>query len=195
MIVRASPQSTATVPLVTGVALVAAMGLRVLIGGSDPAASIPAAIAFAAALLGISVAAGWRPRSPSLRNLLLGAAAAEALIGIWLVARPSAIPLHSAGLGALVVWTPAVTLVAMAEEVLLRGALFSAITTWRGPTAALVVTSAAFALIHVPLYGLAAVPVDLTIGVCLGGLRMATGSVAAPAVAHAALDLAGGWLG
>jgi hypothetical protein len=46
----------------------------------------------------------------------------------------------------------------------------------------------------VPLYGWGAVPLDLAVGVWLGGLRLVTGGWAAPAVAHTFADLAAGWL-
>ena len=45
-----------------------------------------------------------------------------------------------------------------------------------------------------PLYGWAALPLDLAVGLLLGGLRMLAGGWGAPAVAHAAADLAGWWL-
>jgi membrane protease YdiL (CAAX protease family) len=51
-----------------------------------------------------------------------------------------------------------------------------------------------FALMHVPLYGWHVVPLDLAVGLALGGLRVATRGVAAPAVAHAVADLATWWL-
>jgi membrane protease YdiL (CAAX protease family) len=56
------------------------------------------------------------------------------------------------------------------------------------------VTSIVFALIHVPLYGWHVVPLDLGVGVFLGGLRLVSGSVAAPAIAHIGADLATWWL-
>jgi membrane protease YdiL (CAAX protease family) len=60
--------------------------------------------------------------------------------------------------------------------------------------AAIVVTSVAFALMHVPLYGWHVVPLDLGVGIFLGGLRLASGGIAAPAVAHAVADIATWWL-
>jgi hypothetical protein len=38
------------------------------------------------------------------------------------------------------------------------------------------------------------VPLDLAVGIVLGGLRIATRSVAAPAAAHATADIATWWL-
>jgi hypothetical protein len=47
--------------------------------------------------------------------------------------------------------------------------------------------------VHVPLYGWRALPLDLGAGLWLGGLRVLSGGVAAPAVAHALADR-GAWL-
>jgi membrane protease YdiL (CAAX protease family) len=59
---------------------------------------------------------------------------------------------------------------------------------------AVAVPSLAFALMHVPLYGWQVVPLDLGVGVWLGGLRLATGGVAAPAMAHGLADLSTWWI-
>jgi membrane protease YdiL (CAAX protease family) len=56
------------------------------------------------------------------------------------------------------------------------------------------VTSVAFALMHVPTYGVPAVPLDLGVGLVLGGLRVLSGGPGAPAVAHVAADLAAWFL-
>jgi membrane protease YdiL (CAAX protease family) len=97
------------------------------------------------------------------------------------------------------IWAAAVTGVAVAEEVLLRGGLWRAVlrATSRpaaAPWTALAVTTVAFAALHVPFYGLGSLPVDLAAGLLLGALRQWTGTVTAPAVAHLAADLAGWWL-
>jgi membrane protease YdiL (CAAX protease family) len=85
-------------------------------------------------------------------------------------------------------------LVAAGEEAILRGAMFAAVVRAAGGLAAVLVTTLAFALLHVPLYGWHVVPLDLAVGLVLGGLRVATGGVAAPAAAHAVADLATWWL-
>ena len=162
-----------------------------------PAASYPAALVFAGALLMLSAGAGWRftvdRRWP--RAMALGLAGTVVLVVPWVTAAP-AIPL-SAGqhLGPLLVWTPLVALVVVAEEIALRGALFGALLEAGGAPPAIAVTSIVFALMHVPLYGWGALPLDIAAGVLLGGLRLLSGGVTAPAVAHVLADLAGGWLG
>ena len=95
---------------------------------------------------------------------------------------------------ALLPWALVTVLVATAEEWILRGVLFDLLDRHAGTLAAVAVTSAIFALMHVPLYGWHVVPLDLGVGLWLGGLRLLTGSVAAPAVAHVLADLATWWL-
>ena len=183
---------------VTGLlaALGVASALRALLGGAEPAASAGAAAAFAAMLMTTALAAGWRPGATAARPSLLGAGAGITLAAVWVAARPPALGVaHLHVTSALVWWTPLVVAVAIAEEALIRGALFDAAQHWLGGALALTLTSVAFALLHVPLYGAAALPIDLAIGAVLGGLRLLTGGVAAPAVAHALADLADGWLG
>ena len=85
-------------------------------------------------------------------------------------------------------------LIAVAEEALLRGVLIDAVSPWAGDLVAVGIAAVAFGLLHVPLYGWQAVPLDVAVGVWLGGLRLATGGVAAPAAAHAVADLAAWWL-
>jgi membrane protease YdiL (CAAX protease family) len=92
------------------------------------------------------------------------------------------------------VWSAVVTTVAISEEAFLRGALWQAVAAWRGDLVALLVTTVAFALLHVPFYGWGIIPLDLAVGLLLGGLRMVGGGIAAPATAHLVADIAGWWL-
>jgi membrane protease YdiL (CAAX protease family) len=91
-------------------------------------------------------------------------------------------------------WAAITILVASGEEGLLRGRLFDGLRHAGGLLPAIVVTTVAFALMHVPLYGWHVVPLDLAVGLALGGLRLATGGVIAPASAHALADIATWWL-
>ena len=174
-----------------------AVSLRSVIGGAMPAASYPAAIVFAGALLALSVGAGWRFTIDHSwpRAFAAGLAGAVLLVAAWATAAPQ-VPLAAGQhLGPLLAWTPLVALVAVAEEIALRGALFRAVLEAGGAPLAIALTSIVFALMHVPLYGWGALPLDLAAGVLLGGLRLISGGVTAPAVAHLVADLAGGWLG
>jgi membrane protease YdiL (CAAX protease family) len=75
--------------------------------------------------------------------------------------------------------------------VFLRGILFDAIKKWWGETAAIVMGAVLFAFMHVPLYGWKVLPLDFSVGIFLGALRVAAGSFWAPAVAHILADWAG----
>jgi membrane protease YdiL (CAAX protease family) len=149
---------------------------------------------FGAALLAIGAAGGWRPapaqwRVAGARSLGLGAAAGLALVLTALVGPHPSWAAYAAGFP-LGPWAAATVLVAAAEEVALRGALFTALVEAHSVAVAVVATSIVFALMHVPAYGWQAVPLDLGVGLVLGGLRLVTGGVAAPAVAHVLADLA-----
>ena len=174
----------------------AAAGLRWAAGGAIPAASLGAATLFAGVLLLLAAAAGWRPRWDGhwRRSLAIGVLGAALLVAAWLSAAPHLSLAGGRTVAALLPWSAAVVVVAVAEEVALRGALFAALQAWRGAGWALAVTTVAFALLHVPLYGWAALPLDLAAGLLFGGLRLVSGGVTAPAAAHVLADLGAGWL-
>jgi membrane protease YdiL (CAAX protease family) len=77
---------------------------------------------------------------------------------------------------------------AVAEEAFFRGFLFGRLEAW-GMRAAIVGSAAAFALIHLPLYGWAALPVDLGAGVLLSWQRAASGRWTVPAATHGLANL------
>jgi membrane protease YdiL (CAAX protease family) len=77
---------------------------------------------------------------------------------------------------------------AVAEEAFFRGFLYARLAPW-GVGVAVVVSAAAFALIHLPLYGTAAFPVDLGAGLLLSWQRAATGRWTVPAATHAFADV------
>jgi len=181
--------------LIVGVA--AACALRVALGGTTPADSYPAAVIFAGALIALSVGAGCRVSNDARwrRSIGIGLSGAVVLVAAWITATPH-IPLAAGQhLGPLLVWTPVVALVAVAEEIALRGVLFGALLEAGGAPLTVTLTSIVFGVMHVPLYGWGALPLDIAAGVLLGGLRLLSGGVIAPAVAHVVADLAGGWLG
>lgn len=176
--------------LLGGLAL--AVALRVALGGPAVARSLPAGLVFAGCLLALCAAAGARVPL-SRRALVIGLLGAVVLCLPVAVQRAlEAAPLR--GPQGFATWALVVTVVATAEEVFLRGALHDAVTALAGAPAAVGVGALAFALLHVPLYGWSAVPLDLAVGVVLGGLRVAAGTPLAPAVAHVGADLAGWFL-
>jgi membrane protease YdiL (CAAX protease family) len=169
------------------------------VGASSDGVAVGAA--FGALLLMGAAVAGWRPGFLPVSSLVrvaqtvaIGLVGGTALVvlalvtrwpGPWLPFRPAA---------SFLPWATVTVLVATAEEAVLRGALFDALDEAGGTVIALAATSVAFALLHGPLYGWHVVPLDLGVGLCLGGLRVLTGGVAAPAVAHAVADLATWWI-
>ena len=172
--------------------LAAAMTVRVAAGlGTTGAGAL-----FAVLLLGTAAAAGWRPALPRPGDVAAGVAGAAVLCAAPVLLRLGGrtLVLGPAPIGLLPTWAAATVLIAVAEEALLRGVLMDAVTSWAGELAAVAVAAAAFAFLHVPLYGWQAVPLDLAVGVWLGGLRLATGGIAAPATAHAVADLVAWWL-
>ncbi|HEX3428517.1 MAG TPA: CPBP family intramembrane glutamic endopeptidase [Candidatus Limnocylindrales bacterium] len=152
---------------------------------------------FGIALLGVVVASGWRPapihRPSTLVGLAVGLAGGAVLVVLAIATRSDRLP-WLAPAAAFGPWAVATVLVATAEELVLRGALLDALEGSVGTGSAVLITSVAFALMHVPLYGWHVVPLDLGVGLWLAGLRLGTGGVVAPAVAHAIADLATWWL-
>ena len=80
------------------------------------------------------------------------------------------------------------TLAAVAEEALFRGALYGRLERL-GAAPAIAGSAVAFALIHIPGYGLPALPVDLGAGLLFGWQRWASGRWTVPAATHAAANL------
>ncbi|HEU5034381.1 MAG TPA: CPBP family glutamic-type intramembrane protease [Mycobacteriales bacterium] len=163
--------------------------LRAALAGVDGAASLRAGLAFAAVLVVLTIAA--RTDRPRLNGRVL----ALGLAGVAVLVLPATM---SNGVGDLrpgfFGWAAATAVVATAEEAFLRGALFAALSRWRGADVAVVGSAVAFAALHVPLYGWHVLPLDLAVGLLLGALRLAAGTWAAPAVAHVGADLVGWWL-
>lgn len=185
--------------LALGLAAVVGVRWAATVGGA--AGSLTVGLLFGVALL-VLAAFGGRPGiEPNLlRAAATGLAGGLVLVGIALVAR---LPIASSPLppGALagpaaifIPWVAITVLVATAEELVLRGALFRSLEATGGVWAAVLITTLAFALMHVPLYGWHVVPLDLGVGLWLAGLRLLTGGVVAPAVAHTVADLATWWL-
>lgn len=167
-----------------------AVALRLVVGGPGPAASPTAGLLFAGLLLAMSVAA--RTRVPFSIHALGAGLAGAALLSVPVAVLRLGVPLH--GTAGFAGWAGVVALVATAEEVFLRGTLYDAVRRAASDNLAVLVGAVAFALLHVPLYGWHVLPLDLAVGVLLGELRRATGTAAAPAVAHVGADLAAWFL-
>jgi membrane protease YdiL (CAAX protease family) len=176
------------------------LGLAVVVGARWAATVAGASPYLVGALFGVAFlvlawAGGMRVSVPAPSAWLIGLAGSVVLVVLALGASQLAgQPLRAVPKTEFALWALITIVVASAEELVLRGALFNAIRDATGLLSAVVFTSAAFALMHVPLYGWHVVPLDLGVGVFLAGLRLASGGVAAPVVAHVIADLATWWL-
>ena len=85
-------------------------------------------------------------------------------------------------------WTavalPLSLLAAVAEEALFRRLAYARLERF-GAVAAIVGSAVLFGLVHVPAYGLAAMPVDVGAGLLFGWQRWASGTWTVPAATHA----------
>ena len=80
------------------------------------------------------------------------------------------------------------TLAAVAEEAFFRRLVYGALLTG-GPGLALGGSAVLFAAVHVTVYGLWVLPIDLAAGLLFGWQRRVTGSWVVPAVTHAVANL------
>jgi membrane protease YdiL (CAAX protease family) len=191
----ASARGTALAQVAVMVAALAGITLvRAAINGTTVASAF-----VAGALFGLTLLAAAAPFSTpvhlarlSARSIAIGLAGGAAIVAIPLVAH--AIPAPGFQPQPFVIWAAVTCLVAAGEEAMLRGAILDRARAVAGLIPAVLFTSALFALMHVPLYGWGVVPVDLGAGLVLCGLRLLSGGIAAPAIAHAIADLATWWL-
>ncbi len=199
------------------VGLAAAVGLRVVIAAPGLASSVAAGTLFGLTLLGLAAISGLRPSRPDRASIAIGVAGGTVLLALPLLIHPGGPYIRLGQAAPLPLWAAVTVLVATAEEALLRGALFDAARSslprgarinavrsslFRGAPfdtassspllVAALVSSVAFALLHVPFYGWHVVPLDLAVGLWFCGLRIVTGRTAAPAIAHVIADL-GTW--
>ena len=160
----------------------AALVLRTRLAVLPPSDRVLALTAIFGAILVASLLAPVAPGRHRLHPgvvLLVGVAAVG---GAAIVAgRPVPIPFGAWAL-------PLSVLAAVAEEALFRRAAYGALEP-AGPVVAIGVTAFLFALIHIPLYGVAAFPVDLGAGLLFGWQRWASGTWTVSAGTHAAANL------
>jgi len=181
-------------PVALAIGLVLVVGLRwaATVGAFSDALTI--GLAFGLALLGLAVAFGQPIVRPRASSIPIGLGGGAVLVALAVVAHLGQLGPSLAPAAAFLPWAGITVLVATSEELVLRGVLFQALDRRLGVAAAVLATSVLFALIHVPLYGWHVVPLDLAVGIWLGGLRLLSGGVAAPSIAHALADLATWWL-
>lgn len=180
--------------------VVAARWLAIQDGVADPIAiGVGFGVALAAiAVIGRSVPARGLPTRRGMgRSLVIGIAGGGALIVLALAGRtiagaPGLLPPLRGDLFAP--WAIATIIVASGEEAILRGVVFDRLLRGAGIWPAILITSLAFAVMHVPFYGWRVVPLDLGVGIWFAGLRLWSGGIAAPSISHALADLATWWL-
>ena len=174
--------------LVTSLVLGAALLRAALL----PLGDLLSTLVFAACLLGITWAENSNPAPQQgllrtkgvLLGFLVGAALVLPSVSGHITGRP---------IDAFWGWAAMAAVVATLEETAIRGALYRRWLEEVGPVAAIGIGAAVFALIHLPRYGFSAMPLDLAVGVALGGLRAVTGRVLPCAIAHTIADW-GAWL-
>ena len=131
----------------------------------------------AASLLAPVAADRTRLNPVAVLGLGLAAVGLAAVLG----GRPAAAPLGATAL-------PLALFAAVAEEALFRRAAYGWLER-HGVVLAVVGSALLFAAIHVPLYGAAAIPVDVGAGLLLSWQRWASGTWTVPAATHAAANL------
>ncbi len=157
---------------------------RAAVSGAAGAHSVPGGLLFGAVLLAAVAGTGTAVRV-SARAVAMGAAGVLVLcLPVLLTWAPRVVPVDG-----LLRWSAVVSVVAVAEELFLRGTLYDAVRAVAGDDGAIAVTAVCFGLLHLPLYGWGAVPLDVCVGVLLGELRRVAGTPVAPAVTHAGADL------
>lgn len=138
-----------------------------------------------ATLLAILAASLLVPAARSITHLHPGVVLAVGLAAVALALATGGRPVPAP----LIAWAlPLTLLAAVAEEALFRRAMYGALER-RGAVVAIGVTALAFALVHVPIYGVAVLPVDLGAGLLLSWQRWASGSWTVPAATHAAANV------
>jgi membrane protease YdiL (CAAX protease family) len=147
---------------------------------SAPLVLLALYMAIAGASAAADIAPGeWSAALAPSTALLLG------LVGLgtvaWMSGTPVPIPWSP--------WAPVLGVcAAVAEEALFRRLAYGRLLRFGVPVA-IVGSAVAFALLHVPLYGVAVLPIDLGAGLLLSWQRWASGTWTVPAATHAAANL------
>ena len=168
---------------------VLAGGLAFLLGrpalGGSPSAVPLLAVGYLV-LLGGALVAGERGEQPPARAPLgWGVALGVGVVGVALAGVAGG-PVADRRVGALA--GGLAVLAGVAEEALFRRLLYDRLLRF-GVVTAVAGTAVVFALVHLPAYGLVAMPVDLGAALLLSWQRYASGRWTVPAVTHAVANL------
>jgi membrane protease YdiL (CAAX protease family) len=178
---RTEARSGATTPIAIALA-VAMLLLRIRIMRAPDATRIALVVAVFAAILVASLAVPVARDFARVRPPVVAAVGLAAIGLATLVAgRPVAASLGTSAI-------PLALFAAVAEEALFRRAAYGWLVG-SGPAVAIIGSALLFAAVHVPLYGVAAFPVDVGAGLLLSWQRWASGTWIVPASTHAAANL------
>jgi membrane protease YdiL (CAAX protease family) len=168
--------------LLVGAAAVALVELRLRL---IPVAAPTRTAALAALYAGILAACLVVPSRPRAGRpfLALGVGILGVCLATVAAGTPVPLPFSTAAI-------PLSILAAIAEEALFRRTLYDSLAP-RGTAVAVVVCALLFAVIHLPLYGVAALPIDLGAGLLFGWQRSVAGTWSASAATHAIANLIG----
>jgi len=164
----------ATIVVVVGVAVLV---LRPLV---DAAPGARTAL-FAASYLTIGLASLAIPLERDRGRMAPGLAL---LLGFGAVATAASVSVPSVPLPWSAAALPLSVLAAVAEEALFRRLVYGRLERL-GAAIAIVGSALLFGLVHMPAYGLAALPVDVGAGLLFGWQRWASGTWTNPAATHA----------
>lgn len=180
-------------PLDGTVARIGAMVAAVLAAGlllvrpavtASTSRPLPVLVLIYAAVLAASIA----PRVRRGERLVAPWAVAGIGIGAMVVTFAARIGGVAPPLSASATSLTLMVLAAVSEEALFRRLLYGCVEALGAP-AAIAATAAAFALLHLPLYGVASLPLDLGAGALLSWQRWASGSWTAPGITHVAANV------
>lgn len=171
---RSTARTTAAVP--RWAPLVAGAGLAALALRTPGVEAVVVVVVVGAA--GLALPLPTRERFTGAAPWL--AAVTIGVLAMALVARAASFP----AMAFAPVPVAAAVLAAVAEEAFFRRFLYGWLAA-RGPAPAIAVSAAAFALVHLPLYGLDSLALNLAAGLLLGWQRWAAGTWTAPAATHA----------
>jgi membrane protease YdiL (CAAX protease family) len=135
----------------------------------------------AVGLLGIAGAAPRATRASLARTAAVTSLGIAAFVAVRLLAQPLDAAWTTLGLAANVT-------AAVAEEAFFRRFVYARLQA-RGATVAVIASAALFALVHIPLYGVAVLPLDFAAGLLLGWQRRESGTWLSPAVTHIVANL------
>ncbi|HLY21109.1 MAG TPA: CPBP family intramembrane glutamic endopeptidase [bacterium] len=160
-----------------------------LLGSTALALRPPATVASVAITLATGVIGAVTPLPRSARDGPNGRLAWPAVTAVGVAAFAVARILQHPLAPKMAPLAVAATAVAgIAEELLFRRLLYGALSIY-GAAFAVAGSAAVFAAVHVPAYGIAALPVDLAAGLVFGWQRWASGGWTASAVTHAAANV------